>query len=184
MKRYYVDHVDGMTSNSEFMEIRDQLAHERLSTPGTGREFRRVRYEDGRVDNRAFLHLWKDRREAEAFASRLRKGEEDRRWKVIEVDVEGTLDEILDPANLTLPDRPKVKAIWVRPYLDPTENDALDVRVILEGERPQNGWTWAELEPIYRAIHDTLSAEGITMYPYLWFRTASEFAREQGQGVS
>jgi len=169
MKRYYVSHFSGMIKDSEFGEIRDRIIAEGLFDPESGRDHRRVRWPDGRTTDQSFTHLWADRSEAEAFADRLRNGDDDRRWKVFEVDVEGTLEEILNPRNLSLPERPMIVRISAKPYVDLTGEDSLDVMVILDGRTPKADREWIKLEPIYQSIHDTLSREGIKFYPYVNF---------------
>ncbi len=168
-----------MATDSEFAEIRDRIIEENLFDPGRGRDHRKVRWPDGRITDQAFLHLWDDRDEAEAFVSRLRKGQADRRWKVFEVDVEGTIDEILDPRHLPLPEAPKVVAIRVEPDLDQFGREALQIWVILDDRAPEEQRKWAALEPIHRAIRDTLRTEGITLHPFIWYRTETEFARQR-----
>jgi hypothetical protein len=125
------------------------------------------------------LHLWDRPDAAESFLARLKKDEEDRRWVVVEVDVEGTIDEILDPGNLRLPQNPRVVAIRSEPLDDPLGEDSLRVWVILEDATKKPERSWAAVEPIYRAIRDTLQAEGIPSHPDIVFRTESEFSKQR-----
>ena len=179
MKRFYINHFSGMTTDSEFVEIRDQIIKENLIDPERGRNHRRVRWPDGRITDQAFSHLWAERGEAEAFLSRLRKGEKDHRWRVFEVDVEGTIDEILDPRNLRISGPPRVIAVRTEPFVDSLGEDALQIWVILGDETPKKQRTWAVVEPIHRKVHDTLLAEGVSLHPYVLFRTESEFAKQR-----
>ena len=175
MKRYYVTHCSGMTTDSEFVEIRDRLLDEGLIDPDSGRNERRVRWSDGRTTDKQFLHLWADRGDAEAFLSLLKRDENDRRWKVFVVDVEGTIEEILEPTNLRLP-IPPIIAVRNERFTDVDGEDALQIWVILDDVTPEDQRTWAKVEPIHRKIVDTLASEGIPARPYIWFRTEAEFA--------
>jgi hypothetical protein len=178
MKRFYVDHISGMTSDAEFVKIRDKLLEEGLIDPEEGREYRRVRRRDGRVTEQAFLHLWTKREEAEAFLNHLCNGDSSPRWKLFEVEVEGSIDEILDLQNLPLPGSPKVISITHEPYLDSLGEEAIQVWITIE-DKPQGGlYEWSEVAEIHQTVHDTLKAEEINLYPYVHFLTVSEAAEQ------
>ena len=168
MKRYYINHVDGMTRNTEFEEIRDRLLQENLIREGQERRRIVARSGWGQRYEGAFLHLFKTREEAEAFLERLKSGPDDRRWKVFEVDVVGPIDEILKREELDFPAQPKVLDIRARKYIDSIGDEAFNIVVTVERE-PSGGETWRNLVAIKKTITQAVFDAGFDEFPYVNF---------------
>src|SRR5687768_17380293 len=88
------------------------------------------------------------------------------------------LDEVLDPASLSLPRSPRVLEIRHEPYTDWAGDEALRVWVLLHDDTTDAQRRWAKLAPIDRALRDALLSAGVTLFPYITFRTKSEFRSE------
>jgi hypothetical protein len=77
--------------------------------------------------------------------------------------------------NLKLPPKPRVLAIEAEDYVDWTGDDALRIWVVIDenttDEEVQNGKAIIQLK---RAIHDSLLAKGITLFPYMTLTKPSE----------
>jgi hypothetical protein len=70
--------------------------------------------------------------------------------------------------NLALPPKPRVLAIEAEDYVDWTGDEALRIWVVIDenttDEELLNGEAGLQLK---RAIHDSLLAKGITLFPYM-----------------
>jgi len=88
---------------------------------------------------------------------------------------EGELAEVVSPARLALPERPRVTDIKVQEYEDSTGDDALDVHVILDDATPEEDWEWASVRPIFDAISAALAGAGETRFPYITAGTAASW---------
>jgi len=174
MKRYFVNHADGLTRDSAFPEIVDHLLEAKLISGPDDRTNVTVRAWSGEVVKRKFLHLFKRRDEAEAFLTRLKATPDDRRWAIFEVDVVGPVSLILHVDELDLPDWPKVREIQASDYVDHLGDEALQIRVVLEPRSDGDIYPYEHLKPIYRLIQDTLREEGITLFPYIAFEIAED----------
>jgi hypothetical protein len=82
--------------------------------------------------------------------------------------------KLLDPKKLPLPEKPKVVDIRVRPYVDHTGEDALEVWIILAEGTTSADWNVDNIRAIRRAISDALLSAGIEEFPYTRFGTRSE----------
>ncbi len=87
---------------------------------------------------------------------------------------------ILDLKTLPLPPRPKVVAIRAEPYVDFLGADELRIWVVLDDSTKLEEWTGDGIHEIDRTINDALLAAGEKRFPYMWFRTRSQFQKEQG----
>jgi hypothetical protein len=90
-------------------------------------------------------------------------------------DVKTRARAALKLKNLKLPPKPPVLAIEVEDYVDWTKEEALRVWAVIDENTTdaelQNGKAIIELK---EAIHDTLLAKGITLYPYISLIKPSE----------
>jgi hypothetical protein len=86
--------------------------------------------------------------------------------------------ELLHPASLSLPRSPRVVEIRHEPYTDWAGDEAMRVWVVLSDDTTDAQRRWARLAPIDGAIRDALLAAGVTLFPYITFRTRSEFRSE------
>jgi hypothetical protein len=90
-------------------------------------------------------------------------------------DVKTRARAALKLKNLKLPPKPRVLAIEVEDYVDWTKEEALRVWAVIDENTTdaelQNGKAIIELK---EAIHDTLLAKGITLYPYISLIKPSE----------
>jgi hypothetical protein len=77
--------------------------------------------------------------------------------------------------KVKLPPRPRVLAIEAEDYVDWTGDEALRVWVVIDEKTTdaevQNGKAISELKG---AIHDSLLAQGITLFPYIRLAKPSE----------
>ena len=172
MKRYYVSHVDGLTRDSAFSEIRAKLVEAKLITESTPPVPTVVRAWAGQVVERSFLHLFKRRSDAEAFLEQLKTTPDDPRWAIFEVEVVGPISQILSAQELDLPDWPVVREIQAEDYVDHLGDDSLKILVILEPRLDGVNHQWEDLQPISRLIDEKLLEEGIKLFPYTSFSTA------------
>jgi hypothetical protein len=90
-------------------------------------------------------------------------------------DVKTRARAALKLKNLKLPPKPRVLAIEVEDYVDWTKEEALRVWAVIDEDTTdaelQNGKAIIELK---EAIHDTLLAKGITLFPYITLIKPSE----------
>lgn len=89
------------------------------------------------------------------------------------VVTEGFASRVQDAARSAAGDLP-VKEVQVRPYVDWSGDDALQVFVILDERASDEDWSWQKLEPVDRAIHDIVQSSGSGLYPYIRFVTAAQ----------
>ena len=82
--------------------------------------------------------------------------------------------KLLDPKKLSLPEKPEVVDLRVRPYEDHLGYDALEIWVILAEGTTRADRNVRNLDVIRRAIRDTLLAAGIEEFPYIHMATQSE----------
>jgi hypothetical protein len=110
----------------------------------------------------------------------------ERGWPGFFLDLVMKLEEkaiqVLDPKKLSLPEKPKVVEIRVKPYVDHLGDDALEVWVILA-----EGTTRKDRDPqntlaIRRTIGDALLDAGIDLFPYSHLVMRSEL-EEAGMEV-
>jgi len=174
MKRYYVSHVDGLTRDSAFPEIRAKLVEAKLISESAPPIPTVVRAWAGQVVERSFLHLFKRRGDAEAFLSQLKTTPDDPRWAIFEVEVVGPISQILSVEELDLPDWPKVREIQSENYVDHLGDDSLKIRVILEPRPDGRNHQWEDLKSISQLIDERLQEEGITLFPYSEFQSAKD----------
>lgn len=69
---------------------------------------------------------------------------------------------------------PIVKRIELEPYVDAAGENAIKVVVILDEGTRQKDRAYSNLQPLEERICQELQREGITLWPYFWFRTPSE----------
>ena len=103
------------------------------------------------------------------------------RWRVVEL--EGIpVGELLRPdrlrADFELPDRPKILDIMSTLHIDSTGDDPLRVWVILDDDTKEDERPRAATKSIERAIREALTAEDIALFPYVRYRTKSEYDEE------
>lgn len=77
--------------------------------------------------------------------------------------------EALDVRKLDLPSQPEVLSLEAEPYVDWTGEDSLRVWVILSDETDEERFNGDDLLKIDAAIHDSLLARGVTLFPYTRF---------------
>ena len=70
--------------------------------------------------------------------------------------------------------RPSVKRIQLAPYVDAGGENAIQVVVILDEGTSSAERNYAKLKPIEERIRQAIAGEQIGLWPYFWFRTASE----------
>ena len=174
MKRYYVSHVDGLTRDSAFPEIRAKLVEAKLIGESAPPIPTVVRAWAGQVVERSFLHLFKRRGDAEAFLARLKTSPDDPRWAIFEVEVVGPISQILSVEELDLPDWPKVREIQAENYVDHLGDDSLKIRIVVEPRPDGISYEWKDLQPISHLINERLREEGITLFPYSEFDIAED----------
>jgi len=179
MKRYYINHVNGLTRDSEFEEIRNGLIQEGLIREGQERRRVVARAGRGQRYEGAFLHLFKTNGDAEAFLEKLKSRPNDGRWKVFEVDVVGPIDEILNREELDFPARPRVLDIRANKYIDSVGDDAFNIVVTVEKE-PQGGETWRSLVAIQKTITQAVFDAGFEEFPYVNFAYPEAAASSPG----
>jgi hypothetical protein len=186
MKRYYVDHRSGMTTDEEFLQISSLLAQEGLYDESRGRLYCLVRRPEGVLMEKEFLYLWKDRADAEAFAQKI-PHRTPGIWRVFEEDVIPVY-EFLDLKCLGLPERPRVVGIKSELYTDSLGEENLRLWVILADDTTEEEWAWPNLRSIKAAIQESLGADlrenGLDLWPIIWFKTESEYCEEQKQALA
>lgn len=85
-----------------------------------------------------------------------------------------SIQKLLAPDALNLPERPKVAAIEVEEDIDSVGEEALRVFVVLEESEADEMRRWKSVAPIHRTIHQTLLSHGIRLWPYIRFVKESE----------
>ena len=90
---------------------------------------------------------------------------------------EAELGELLSPAKLKLPDRPRVLDIKGHAYEDWNGEESLQVYVILDDATPEEDWTLERIEPIYDAIRCRLREAEEPRFPYITAGTRSDYDR-------
>jgi hypothetical protein len=90
-------------------------------------------------------------------------------------DVKTRARAALNLKKLKLPPKPRVLAIEVEDYVDWTGDEALRIWLVIDEDTTdaelQNGKAIVKLKG---AIHDTLLAKGITLFPYISLIKPSE----------
>jgi hypothetical protein len=89
--------------------------------------------------------------------------------------VDTRVTEALRLDKLDLPPRPRVLAIEAEDHVDWTGDDALRVWVtIAEDTTDQELQNGRAISRLRNAIHDSLLAGGVTLFPYITLTTPSE----------
>ncbi len=78
-----------------------------------------------------------------------------------------------------LPASPRVEELIVEDYTDWQGADELLVWVVFRNGISDAERDWYQIKPIHRLIHETLASKGIKKYPYINFRTRSEYAQDR-----
>ena len=81
---------------------------------------------------------------------------------------------ILDLKKLKLPEKPHVEALEVEDYWDAEGKDALRVEVIISEDTKDKDLTGEAVIDIKGAIRDSLRAQGIQEFAYIFFAKPSE----------
>ena len=76
--------------------------------------------------------------------------------------------------TLVLPAKPKILSIEPTDYIDHTGEEAIQVWVTIDEDTPDSELTGKARRQISMAIHDSLLARGVSLYPYLQFGKPSE----------
>ncbi|MEX0716923.1 MAG: hypothetical protein WD066_10060 [Planctomycetaceae bacterium] len=82
--------------------------------------------------------------------------------------------EALDLRKLKLPASLPVVRIEAEDYTDWTGDDALRIQVVLDESVDVYHVNGKDVGDLKRAIHDSLIARGITLFPYIWLVKQSE----------
>ena len=82
--------------------------------------------------------------------------------------------KLLNPKSLDLPSRPKIVGIEVEDYVDSAGEEALRVYVIIRDGTRDEELTGESGLQVRRAIHGRLREHGITLFPYVSYRTESQ----------
>jgi|SRR5690625_2112796 len=85
-----------------------------------------------------------------------------------------SIQNLLAPDALNLPERPKVASIEVKEGIDSIGEEALRVFVVLEESETDEMRRWKNVAPIHRIIHQKLLSHGIRLWPYVRFVKESE----------
>jgi len=80
----------------------------------------------------------------------------------------------LAKAQRQFPPEPKVVGMEHELIVDSTGDDAVEILVKLDEATPEDQWMPAWLEPIAKAIRESLRQDGIDLWPYMHFLTPSE----------
>jgi len=82
--------------------------------------------------------------------------------------------QALELKKLNLPPTIGVSRVEVEDYTDATGDDALRVLVVLDEDVEVDKVTGQEALKLTSAIHDSLQAHGIRLFPYIFFAKQSE----------
>jgi hypothetical protein len=186
MKLYYVDHRRGAMNEDELALFTSLLRQEGLYDENRGRLYCLLRRPEGVLLEKEFLHLWTDRKDAEAFARKIPQRSPGI-WRVFEDDIIPVY-QFLALDRLGLPERPRVVDIKPQVYVDSFGKDNLNLWVILADDTTELEWAWRNLRATDDAILESLVAdlreEGLELWPIIWHKTESEYAEEQKQGLA
>lgn len=81
----------------------------------------------------------------------------------------------LAPAQLNLPERPKVRRIVIEPYVDHSGEDELRVWIVLDDSTTDREFMSVAMRKVERAITDALMQSGEQRFPYTRFVRSREF---------
>ncbi len=186
MKRYYVDHRRGAMNEEERAQFTSLLKQEGLYDESRGPLYCLIPRPDGVLLEKDFLHLWEDRKEAEAFARKIPQRSPGI-WRVFEENVVPVY-QFLAFDRLGLPERPRVVDIKPEVFNDQFGRDNLHLFVILGDDTTEEEWAWRNLAETDEAILESLCAdlreEGLELRPIIWHKTESEYAEEQKEGLA
>lgn len=90
------------------------------------------------------------------------------------VPVDDKTREVLDLSTLKLPPYPRVERLEVENYTDATGMPSLRILVVLEESTDMDTVTGKDVSDLKFAIHDSLLAEGIELFPYIFLALPSE----------
>jgi hypothetical protein len=186
MKLYYVDHRRGMMNEEERAQFTSLLQQEGLYDENRGPLYCLLRRPEGVLLETEFLHLWTNRKDAEAFARKIPQRSPGI-WRVFEDDIIPAY-QFLALERLGLPERPRVVDIKPELSTDSFGKDYLRLWVILGDDTTEEEWAWRNLRATDDAILESLRAdlreEGLDFLPIIWHKTESEYAEEQKQGLA
>jgi hypothetical protein len=78
----------------------------------------------------------------------------------------------------SLPNVPPVLRVDVQEYVDSEGDDALRVTVVLPDDTPDEQLTGENVWAIKSAIYDSLEAEGIQLFPYIFLASDEDLSRQ------
>ncbi len=125
---------------AQFLSI---LKQEGLYDESQGSLYCLIPRPEGVLLEKDFLHLWADRKEAEAFARKIPQRSPGI-WRVFEEDIIPVY-QFLDLDRLGLPERPKVLDIKPELYIDSFGKDNLRLFVILDDDTTEEEWAGPNL---------------------------------------
>lgn len=85
------------------------------------------------------------------------------------------IQKVEDAAQKAADRRLPITTVEVRPYMDWTGQDAVQILVILPEDLPDEKRAWEIVKPIDRAIHDAVASVS-ELFPYTRFVKLSELA--------
>ena len=87
------------------------------------------------------------------------------------------LREVVSPANLNLPPRPRVEAIEIDEKVDSTGDDALEAFVVLDGSEDEDwsGFTFDDVRAVFGKVTDAVQEAGDERFVYTSIGTRRDF---------
>lgn len=91
---------------------------------------------------------------------------------------EAEMNGLLDPKKLPLPARPLVEKIDAEHYEDSSGEESLEIWVILDDATNDDDLTGENVVQVKSAIHQTLLAHGIRLFPYIRLIKRSDYSSQ------
>ena len=92
--------------------------------------------------------------------------------------IDQTVVEAMEIAKRSFPTAPRVVRVTVEDEVDSQGSDALRVTVVLPDDTRDDDLAGDNLLALRWAIHQSLDAKGIKLFPYIFYATEQELADE------